>query len=70
MALHEVEVSEGIVYLEYEVHILRETLEFILQRMDISDLQGLDESKLKRNAAKYIKHKYPDQDLKIGDWID
>jgi len=70
MALHEVEVSEGIVYLEYEVHILRETLDFILQRIDISELQGLDECKLKRNAAQYIKHKYPDQDLRIGDWIE
>ena len=70
MALHEVEVSEGVVYLEYEVHILRETLDFILRRIDIAELQGLDEIKLKRNAAQYIKHKYPDQDLRIGDWIE
>ena len=70
MALHEMQISEGIVSLEYEVYLLRETLNYILQNVDISNLEDFNESKLKRDAARYIKDKYPDEELKLGDWID
>lgn len=69
MELHEVEISEGIIYLEYQVRILQETLNYLLQNIDPSALDGLDENKLKRNAANYIKDKYPDAGIQRGDWI-
>lgn len=70
MALHEMQVSEGIVFLEYEVFLLRETLNYVLENADIANLEKFDEARLKRQAAKYIKKKYPDEDIKFGDWIE
>jgi hypothetical protein len=70
MSLHEVQIAEGIIYLEYQLYILQEKLDFVMQNCDVSNMDSLNESKLKRDAAKYIKEKYPDADIKFGDWID
>lgn len=70
MALHEEQVSESIIALEHEVFMLRETLDFLLENMDLANLEKFDEARLKRQAAKYIKDKYPDEDIRFGDWID
>jgi hypothetical protein len=70
MALHEVQISEGIIDLEIEVFMLRETLNFILQNADISHVEGFDEAKLRRQAIKHVKRKYPDEQISIGDHTD
>jgi hypothetical protein len=69
MALHEVEIADGIIDLEFKVYILTETLNFLLKNVEISNLELLDEAQIKREAFKYIKEKYPDEDIKAGDFI-
>lgn len=70
MALHEVQISDGIIYLEYQLYIMQEKLDYILDNVDISNLEGMNEAKMKRDAARYLKDKYPDADIRFGDWIE
>ena len=69
MALHEVQISENIIELQYEVFVLQKTLEFVLANIEISNLENFDEARLRRQAYKYLKGKFPDEDLQQGDWI-
>lgn len=70
MALHEVQVTETIIALEFEVHLLRSTLDFILENLPIPNVEQLDENRLKRMALKHVKEKFPDEEIRYGDWVD
>lgn len=68
MALHEVEITESIIELEYDIYILRAVLDHIIEHLGSEALQGLDMVKLKREAARDVKKKFPDEDIRLGDW--
>lgn len=68
MALHEVKITESIIELEYEMYILRAVLDHVIEHLGAEALQGLDMVKLKREAARDLKKKFPDEDIRLGDW--